>query len=519
MIVAARSARRPARCRACCVPLTGSRHQNAGSGRSDLAVPHFEAGSLKARERRHVGARKPGLAAEAGDARKKGLAPVRVEMGNRLIEKEEGRHSPRVGNEAGLGEQDAKEKRLLLPRRGVRSRQARCRQPDFEIIKMGPCARAASSAVGGAGSGKGKCEVIVAGRGSEQGAREVGASLSGKAGGKARDSVGARGRKRSAMGAHLGFERLEPGRVWWLGGGEQAVALAKCRLVARCMAGMAGVEGMRKAVEKAPACRRPFQEQPVHQRGEPEDRQPLGQAGERCSCAFGSQQAPLGGLGERESLQADRGEGRLRCEGRADPEAAAAAAASHVGKGCTAQAAADCEQRHSFKECGLPCAIWSGKQDDSSPPGVHAGCSVVAEVGKGKREKRRVSHVLSALAAPVASSYSRPVPKALDGLPPPMNTLAGLINFLVYVLQLLIWVIIIQAVLSWLIAFNVVNMRNRFVAAVYDGLDRVLAPILQPIRRRLPDLGGIDVSPLVVILAIVLAQQLLQGLRLDLLAN
>ncbi|WP_448582712.1 YggT family protein [Thermaurantiacus sp.] len=100
-----------------------------------------------------------------------------------------------------------------------------------------------------------------------------------------------------------------------------------------------------------------------------------------------------------------------------------------------------------------------------------------------------------------------------------MNTLAGLINFLVYVLQLLIWVIIIQAVLSWLIAFNVVNMRNRFVAAVYDGLDRVLAPILQPIRRRLPDLGGIDVSPLVVILAIVLAQQLLQGLRLDLLAN
>ncbi len=99
-----------------------------------------------------------------------------------------------------------------------------------------------------------------------------------------------------------------------------------------------------------------------------------------------------------------------------------------------------------------------------------------------------------------------------------MNTLAGLINFIVYVLQLLIWVIIIQAVLSWLVAFNVINTRNRFVAGLLDGLDRLLGPILLPIRRRMPDLGGIDFSPLVVILGIVLVQQLLQGLRMDLLA-
>lgn len=99
-----------------------------------------------------------------------------------------------------------------------------------------------------------------------------------------------------------------------------------------------------------------------------------------------------------------------------------------------------------------------------------------------------------------------------------MNTLAGLINFLVYLLQLLIWVIIVQAVLSWLVAFNVVNTRNRLVAAVLDGLDRFLAPILRPIRQRMPDLGGIDFSPLVVILGIVLVQHLLQGLRMDLLA-
>lgn len=97
-----------------------------------------------------------------------------------------------------------------------------------------------------------------------------------------------------------------------------------------------------------------------------------------------------------------------------------------------------------------------------------------------------------------------------------MNTLAGLLDFLVYVLQLLVWLIIIQAVLSWLVAFNVVNMRNRFVATVVDGLDRLLAPLLAPIRRRMPDLGGIDFSPLVVILAMVLVQRLLQGLAMDL---
>jgi YggT family protein len=100
-----------------------------------------------------------------------------------------------------------------------------------------------------------------------------------------------------------------------------------------------------------------------------------------------------------------------------------------------------------------------------------------------------------------------------------MNTLAGLVSFLVYVLNLFIWVIVIQAVLSWLVAFNVVNTQNRFVAAVLDGLDRFLSPILRPIRNRLPDFGGIDFSPLIVILGIILAQNLLMGLARDLIAG
>ncbi|MGQ5702431.1 YggT family protein [Sandaracinobacteroides sp. A072] len=98
-----------------------------------------------------------------------------------------------------------------------------------------------------------------------------------------------------------------------------------------------------------------------------------------------------------------------------------------------------------------------------------------------------------------------------------MNMAAELIGFLIYLLQLFIWIIIIQAILSWLVAFNVVNTNNRFVYSLLTGLDRILNPVLRPIRNVLPDMGGIDLSPLVLILGIMLAQRLLQGLALDLL--
>lgn len=95
--------------------------------------------------------------------------------------------------------------------------------------------------------------------------------------------------------------------------------------------------------------------------------------------------------------------------------------------------------------------------------------------------------------------------------------LAELIGFVVFVLQLLIWLIIAQAIFSWLVAFNIVNTSNRFVYAVLTGLDRLLNPLLRPIRSRLPDMGGIDLSPLVLILAIMLIQRLLHGMAMDML--
>jgi len=71
------------------------------------------------------------------------------------------------------------------------------------------------------------------------------------------------------------------------------------------------------------------------------------------------------------------------------------------------------------------------------------------------------------------------------------------------------WFIIASAVFSWLYAFNVVNPRNQFVAQIGNFLYRVTEPALRPIRRFLPDLGGIDISPIVLLLIIFFIRQLL----------
>lgn len=74
------------------------------------------------------------------------------------------------------------------------------------------------------------------------------------------------------------------------------------------------------------------------------------------------------------------------------------------------------------------------------------------------------------------------------------------------ILSILTWAIIIQAVLSWLFAFDVINHRNRFVNQIAIFLDRLTAPILEPFRRIIPSLGGIDISPIVVLLLINFAR-------------
>jgi YggT family protein len=84
-----------------------------------------------------------------------------------------------------------------------------------------------------------------------------------------------------------------------------------------------------------------------------------------------------------------------------------------------------------------------------------------------------------------------------------------LLSFISYLLQLYVYIIIAAAVLSWLIAFNVVNTRSPVVAAVGQFLYRITEPVLRPIRNMLPNLGGIDISPIVVILIIIFIQSVI----------
>ena len=70
-----------------------------------------------------------------------------------------------------------------------------------------------------------------------------------------------------------------------------------------------------------------------------------------------------------------------------------------------------------------------------------------------------------------------------------------LLNFISLLITLYVYIIIAGAIMSWLIAFNVVNPYNQFVRSIWQGLNALTEPVLRPIRRWMPDLGGIDISP------------------------
>jgi YggT family protein len=76
-------------------------------------------------------------------------------------------------------------------------------------------------------------------------------------------------------------------------------------------------------------------------------------------------------------------------------------------------------------------------------------------------------------------------------------------------LEIYIWIVIAAAIFSWLVAFNVVNTRNPIVHQIGDFLYRITEPVLRPIRNAIPNLGGIDISPVVLILIIILIEKLI----------
>jgi YggT family protein len=92
----------------------------------------------------------------------------------------------------------------------------------------------------------------------------------------------------------------------------------------------------------------------------------------------------------------------------------------------------------------------------------------------------------------------------------PDPAMRALLYVILMVLNLYIWLLIAAAVLSWLVAFNVVNVRNQFVAMIGDFLYRITEPVLRPIRNMMPNLGGLDISPVILILLIIFIQKVIE---------
>jgi YggT family protein len=84
-----------------------------------------------------------------------------------------------------------------------------------------------------------------------------------------------------------------------------------------------------------------------------------------------------------------------------------------------------------------------------------------------------------------------------------------IVFILIQIIQLYMYLLIASAILSWLIAFNVVNTRNQVVSTIAEFLYRITEPVLRPIRRRIPDLGGLDISPIIAFFLLWLIQMYL----------
>ncbi len=95
--------------------------------------------------------------------------------------------------------------------------------------------------------------------------------------------------------------------------------------------------------------------------------------------------------------------------------------------------------------------------------------------------------------------------------------LIALLDIVGILLNVAITIIIVQAIMSWLLAFNVINLQNDIVRAIWQTLDGLTAPLYNPIRKIMPDFGSIDLTPMVVIIGIIISQRLLDGVRYEML--
>jgi YggT family protein len=87
----------------------------------------------------------------------------------------------------------------------------------------------------------------------------------------------------------------------------------------------------------------------------------------------------------------------------------------------------------------------------------------------------------------------------------------AILQTLSLILNIVWWIFLIMIIMSWLISFNVINTRNQFVNSVWRVLNQITEPILKPIRRVIPPVGGLDLSPLIVFILIFFLQNLIQA--------
>ena len=85
----------------------------------------------------------------------------------------------------------------------------------------------------------------------------------------------------------------------------------------------------------------------------------------------------------------------------------------------------------------------------------------------------------------------------------------SVLDVIMVILQLYWWVLLIMIIMSWLISFNVINTRNQFVEAVWRVVNQLTEPLLNPIRRVMPNFSGLDISPIILFLIIFFIQQLI----------
>jgi YggT family protein len=117
----------------------------------------------------------------------------------------------------------------------------------------------------------------------------------------------------------------------------------------------------------------------------------------------------------------------------------------------------------------------------------------VKDAGSKVAAQQRPDYIM---AASLAAGHGKP-------------SMYAILSLISTVIQIYIYLLVASAILSWLVAFNVVNTRNQLVAMIADVLYRVTEPVLAPIRRILPNFGGLDISPIVVILLLIFVNRLL----------